>query len=117
MCEAYCVGVKNFKKAFELFDSNIQEELLKYLPMGDNYFIGPPGTNQCDCDNKIHRSNDIDSCQNTNNPLFERKINGLHCIYFMDEYYHNSAISLKEHMARNTLMMNITSLSMHWFLK
>lgn len=108
MCEAYCVRVSKLKKAFSLFNETIKQDLLEYIPMGDNYCVNFHG-----CDNEDQCSLCIKYKDDESwNHRYIRNYNGLQCVYQDDEYYHNSSVNLREHFKRTHPSMD-NSIIMH----
>ena len=70
MCEAYVVTIQHLRDTFKSFDKLIQKELSEYVPMGDNYFIGPPGADQCYGENPCELKNECQCTLNDVKPLF-----------------------------------------------
>lgn len=96
----------------------MQKELLEYVPLGDNYYVGPdsgPGNTVYSGfnGNTVCSGFNGNTCQGNNcskskctyddiypYPLFEKRFNNLKCNFFMDSYYHNSTENLGELMKK-----------------
>lgn len=100
MCEAYAILVKDLKKLLDGIGDNakkyesIKNELLKYVPMGDNYCADFHG-----CDNNQQGSCHLCALREYDYRLV-RDFNKLKCYENDNSYYHNSFVSLREHLER-----------------
>lgn len=114
MCEAYNISVDDLEKIIVCFEQDVQDELLKYVPMGSNYCDKIHG---CDNNNDgsvftqrvTQRDTSCKYClkktQNNsvlrNDCRMSREFNKLKCTYYQgDEYYRNTNITLEEHLKR-----------------
>lgn len=102
--QAYAIIITTLRDVFNSFDPEIQKELLEYVPMGDNYCIGPPESELKEVSeedmNLYSLTGQMVGGAEEYDPLYERKYNGLRCNCILIDYYHNSTMSLSTLMTK-----------------
>jgi hypothetical protein len=109
MCDAYVIHVHDLKKALHLFDEATRNEILQYVPMGDNYCTDFHGCDSDACDTCMkgrfdHRSPEkVDPNHFCQDIRSVRNYNQMKCCYYDIQYSHNSNLTIDEHFKRTHL--------------